>query len=119
MNPIVLAFVGDSVQQLYVRTKLSLLHTDKSGSLHKMAVLEVKATAQAQAADTLLPLLTEEEAAVYRRGRNGKTPSVAKNASVGDYHKASGLESLFGYLYLTGKTERLAGLLKAAYEKEQ
>ena len=101
MNPLVLAFVGDSVQQLYVRT----------GALHKLATKEIKAEAQADKIEKLLPCLFEEEIAVYKRARNAHYSSSAKNASIGDYKKASGFEALLGYLYLTGNHDRLNELL--------
>ena len=111
MNPLVLAFVGDSVQQLYVRTRLALSSDKKSGALHKLATKEIKAEAQADKIEKLLPCLSEEEVAVYKRARNAHYSSSAKNASIGDYEKASGFEALLGYLYLTGKHDRLNELL--------
>ena len=108
MNPLVLAFVGDSV---HVRTRLALSSDKKSGALHKLATKEIKAEAQADKIEKLLPCLSEEEVAVYKRARNAHYSSSAKNASIGDYKKASGFEALLGYLYLTGKHDRLNELL--------
>ena len=71
---------------------------------------QVKASAQSHAAELILPILTEDELAVYRRGRNAKTSHIAKNATTGDYHKATGLEALFGYLYLSGDIHRIKEL---------
>ncbi len=118
INPLVLAFVGDAVQTLYVRSRLAADSDAKSGVLHKRASAEISACAQADEAMALLPLLTEEETAVYKRARNSKTGRRAKNAAVTDYRKASGLEAVFGYLYMIGDGERLALLLKAASDKE-
>jgi Uncharacterized protein conserved in bacteria len=117
LNPLVLAFVGDSVQQLYVRTKLVESSSGKSGALHKLAVKEIKAVAQAEALERLLPLFTEEETAVYKRARNSKANTTAKNASVADYKKASGFEAVLGFLYLSGQHERLAFLLNVNNEE--
>lgn len=83
----------------------------KSGALHKLATKEIKAEAQADKIEKLLPCLSEEEVAVYKRARNAHYSSSAKNASIGDYKKASGFEALLGYLYLTGKHDRLNELL--------
>ena len=111
LNPLVLAFVGDSVQQLYVRTRLALNSQKKAGALHNLATLEIKAPAQADAAERLMPFLTEEETAVFRRARNAHYTTSAKNATIGDYKKASGFEALLGWLYLTGAHDRLNELL--------
>lgn len=114
-NPLVLSFVGDSVQTLYVRTKLCLTRGEKAGLLHKLAVPELKAAGQCAAMHNILPLLTEEESDIYKRARNAKSPSTAKNASVSDYRTASGFEALIGFLYLAGDTARLEELMNIAY----
>lgn len=119
MNPLVLAFVGDSVQQLYVRTRLVLSSTGKSGALHKLAVREIKAVAQAETLELLLPLFSEEELSVYKRARNSKANTVAKNATVAEYKKASGFEAVLGYLYLSGQHERLEFLLNLSSEENK
>ena len=75
--------------------------------MHRMTVAFVRAEAQAEAAAKLLPVLTTEEASVYKRGRNAKVNSVPHNADIGQYHAATGLEALFGWLYLLGRTERI------------
>lgn len=111
LNALVLAYVGDAVQSLYVREKLAREHDCKANDLHKMATGIVNAHSQAVAADTLLEMLTEEEKDVYIRGRNGKTHHKAKNQSGADYRKATGLEAVIGYLYLVGNTERIKELL--------
>jgi ribonuclease-3 family protein len=112
MNPLVLAFVGDSVQTLYIRAKLALSHDFKSGKLHLLASKSVNAEAQARTYEEIKDRLTREETDIYKRARNSKTPSTAKNASLADYRKATGLEAVLGYLYLTGKRERLRELLE-------
>ncbi|HIU82916.1 MAG TPA: Mini-ribonuclease 3 [Candidatus Faecicola pullistercoris] len=116
MNPVVLAFVGDSVQQLYVRTKLSAGSTMKSGELHKLAVKEVRAVSQADFAHRLLPALLPREKDVFMRARNSKTNSPAKHASIADYKAATGFEAVIGYLYLSGGHERLLALLEVGNE---
>ena len=110
MNPRVLAFVGDGVETLYVRSKLALAGDNKANALHKKAVEEVNAHAQSEQAERVLSHLTEEETEVYLRARNSKNRHHAKNYSVVDYRRASGLEAVFGYLYLTGEVERLKEL---------
>lgn len=112
INPLVLAFVGDSVQQLMVRTRLASTSTAKAGELHKLATAEVKATAQAKFMDEIIDALTEEELAVFKRARNTHMNTMAKNASVADYKKASGFEAVIGYLYLLGQNERLEQLFE-------
>lgn len=116
LSPLVLAFVGDGVQTLYVRSKFALLSGCKTGELHRLTSMQVKATAQAEKVEKILHLLTEEEQAVYRRARNSKTATSAKNAAIGDYRKASGFEALIGFLYLTGDHDRLNFILEKADE---
>ena len=107
-----LAFVGDGVYGLLVREMLARDGSRPVGELHRMAVAYVNATAQAAAYDRIAPLLTEQEQAVYRRGRNGGA-HPPKNADPGHYTKATGLEALFGYLYLNGEQERARELFEA------
>ena len=111
LSPLSLAFVGDAVYTLYARSKV-IQHSDaKNGALHTEATKLVKASGQAEIADAILGLLNEEEMGVFKRARNSKTNSVAKNASIGDYKKATGFEALVGFLYLTGQDERLKFLI--------
>ena len=110
MNPLVLAFVGDGVETLYVRTKVALASEAKANALHRQTAEEVNAHAQSSQAEKILPFLTEEEKDIYLRARNSKSRHHAKNFSVGDYRRASGLEAVIGYLYLTGEKERLEEL---------
>ena len=109
LSPLTLAFVGDGVYELLVRERLVCQANRPNGILHKLAVEQVRAEAQATAMERLLPLLTEKEEAVYRRGRNAHTSRTGD-----DYHKATGLEALFGYLYLTGQMDRIRELFEAA-----
>ncbi len=106
LNPLVLAFVGDSVQQLMVRTKLA------STSTAKLQSEQIKASAQAKYMDEIMSILTEDEIAIFKRARNTHMNTMAKNASVADYKKASGFEAVIGYLYLLGKNERLEELFE-------
>lgn len=107
MSPLTLAFIGDCVFELFVREQLVCEANRPVNTLHKQAVAQVCSGAQAAAAEKLMPVLTEEEEAVYRRGRNAKVSHVPKNSSPADYHAATALEALFGYLYLKGELERL------------
>ena len=109
-----LAHVGDAVYELLVRTLQCETAPAAVDELHRHTVAMVAAPAQAQAVERLLPLLTDEELAVYKRGRNAKVYSVPHSASVGQYHAATGLEALFGWLYLQGKTERINELYRMA-----
>ena len=111
LNPLVLAFVGDSVQQLMVRTKLASTTTLRAGELHKLATAEIKAPAQAIVMDRIIPHLTTEEHDIFRRTRNTKMNTMAKHASIAEYKKASGYEAVIGYLYLLGRNERLRELI--------
>ncbi len=111
-----LALVGDSVYDLYVRSHL-VRKGGRVKDIHKSAVMHVNAHAQAMALDRIEEMLTEEEAGVVRRARNAKqTPT--KNADAGDYHKATAIEALLGYLYLTGQTERLNRFLSLCTNME-
>ena len=107
LSPLTLAFVGDGVFELFVRERLVCQANCPVNTLHKNAVAQVCCGAQAQAAQKLIPLFTEEEEAVFRRGRNAKVSHVPKNSSPADYHAATALETLFGYLYLKGELTRL------------
>ena len=102
-----LAHVGDAVYELLYRSKLCTDGHTAVAEMHRMTVAFVRAEAQAEAAAKLLPVLTTEEASVYKRGRNAKVNSVPHNADISQYHAATGLEALFGWLYLLGRTERI------------
>lgn len=113
-NPLVLAFVGDSVHHLIVRSRLACNTTAKTGQLHILASKEVKAVTQADMIDKIMDELTEDELSVYKRARNSKMNTMAKHATCGEYKKASGFEALMGYLYLTAQHERLEYLYAKA-----
>ena len=113
-----LAHIGDCVYELLVRSYLVCRGEQTNQSLHRETVAVVSAPAQARAMERLLPLLTEEETAVYRRGRNTRVNSVPKNAALRDYHAATGLETLFGWLYLNGAHARINELFAAAIAGE-
>ena len=117
MGSLALAHVGDAVFELLVRVHLAAAGGN-SGSLHRAAVEMVNASAQAGDMEKLLPYLTEEEAEVFRRGRNVKVHSVPKHASLGDYHAATGMEALLGYLYLLGRRERISALFARIVEDD-
>lgn len=117
-SALALAFMGDAVYEMHVRSKILAKTNAPADILHKMAVKYVKAAAQCEAYDRIENLLTDEEIAVFKRGRNAKTNTKAKNAALSEYKKATGFETLLGYLYLEGKTERLNTLLSACGEFE-
>lgn len=110
-----LAYLGDSVIELCVRRMLVEEGVSSSKKLNARALLYVTAKAQAQAAAKILPLLNEEEDAIYHRGRNISHANVPKSASFSEYRMATGLEALFGYLHLSGKSDRIDELFKLAY----
>lgn len=118
LNPQVLAFVGDSVYTLFVRTMLAEKFDVKSGKLHTLANEYVKAGGQSDALEKILEILTEEELAIFKRARNYKTHSVAKNANVIDYKRATGFEAVVGYIYLIGNYERLNQILTLCIKGE-
>ena len=117
MNMLALAHVGDAVYELLVRSMLCSAKNAPVMQLHRLTVQRVRAEAQAEAVGKLLPLLTEEELAVYKRGRNTKVNSAPHHADIAQYHAATGLEALFGWLYLQGKTERIGELFTAITEE--
>lgn len=111
-----LAYLGDCVIELCVRRYLvTELGLSTSAHLNAKALDFVRAPKQAQAMQNLLPLLTDEEAAYFRRGRNMGHSSVPKRSSVSEYRSATGMETLFGYLHLTGQTDRIELLFRTAY----
>ncbi len=116
MSPLVLAFTGDAVYNLYIRTRLTTERDLTPNALHRLCAKAVCAKAQALAAERLHAGLTGDEADVYRRGKNAKPGTVPKNADPGDYAKATGLEAVIGCLFLRGEEARCAELLAKAYE---
>lgn len=113
-SPLALAYIGDGVFDLVIRSVVVGKGNTGANRLHQRTSRIVKAQTQAQIAEYLLPQLTETEANIYWRGRNAKSPTMAKNATMADYRKATGLEALVGYLYLTDQFERLVALIKHA-----
>ena len=111
-----LAYLGDCVMELCVRTRLLQRGFSTSRDLNAEALHYVRASAQADAVERILPILTEQEAAVYRRGRNIGHTNVPKSATMAQYRMATGLEVLFGYLYVTGQQARIDELFLLAYE---
>ncbi len=117
MSNLGLAYLGDAVFALMVRSFLSLRGARSTGAMNRQALRYVTAPAQAAMAGKLLPLLTQEEQEVFRRGRNTKPSSVPKAAKRGEYQMATALETLFGFLFLRGETERLSFLFDAMVEE--
>lgn len=118
LSTLALAHVGDGVYELLVRTMLCKPGVGRVNDLHKKTVSLVKAPAQARAVERILPLFTEKELAVYKRGRNTKTHAAPGKASVSEYHSATGLETLFGYLYLRKEYDRIQTLFDKIMEDE-
>lgn len=119
MSSLGLAHLGDGVFELMVRSWLCLHGKATSKGLHRATVRYVAAPAQARAVERILPLLTGDEGDVFRRGRNTSPHSVPQNASRADYQAATGLEALFGWLWLQGRTERLNQLFAVIMEEEE
>ena len=115
-SPLTLAFIGDCIFDLVIRTALVCSGNRQTQKLHKDKSGIVKAKSQADMIDAITEELTDVEESWYRRGRNAKSYSVAKNATVGDYRKATGFETLMGYLYITGQDDRMLKLTKKALE---
>ncbi|NLY17923.1 MAG: Mini-ribonuclease 3 [Clostridiaceae bacterium] len=113
-SPLVLAWVGDSVFDLFIRCRLAMRKSGSAHKLHVKAISYVSAEAQSSIADVLYYRLNEEEKAIFRRGRNSKSATIPKHADVLDYRRATALEAVLGYLHLCGKKERLNELLNMA-----
>ncbi|MCL2774573.1 MAG: Mini-ribonuclease 3 [Oscillospiraceae bacterium] len=113
-SPLVLAYLGDGVIEILVREKLVKAGNIPPEHLHLKALLFVQATAQSKALDNMLPRLSEFELDIYKRGRNAKS-RVPKSASPADYRRATGMECLFGYLYLAGEHDRISELFDIAF----
>ena len=114
-STLALAHIGDGVYELLMRTALSQAGVTTAAHLHRETVRRVNAPAQAAAVESMLPLLTDAEMAVFKRGRNARVNSVPQHANVSEYHAATGLETLFGWLWLRGETKRLAELFNAVH----
>lgn len=115
-SPLTLAYIGDGIFDLIIRSAVVGRGNTKVNELHKRTSQIVKANTQARMIDALMGQLTEEEESIYRRGRNAKSFTMAKNASMSDYRKATGFEALMGFLYLNDQMERLMELVLAGLE---
>ena len=115
-SPLTLAYIGDGIYELVIRTILVSQCNCQPNKLHKKASQLVKASAQSDMMDVLEPVLTEPEKAIYKRGRNAKSPTMAKNATMADYRRATGFEALMGYLYLEEQEQRMIDLIKIGLE---
>ena len=113
-SPLTLAYIGDAIYEVIVRTVLVEKGNAPVNTLHKRASKLVKAEAQKDAFFRIKELLSEEEMAVFKRGRNAKSYTSAKNATIGDYRIATGYEALFGYWYLSGQTDRMLEVARVA-----
>lgn len=116
-SPLKLAYLGDAVFEIIIRTLITEHTEGPVKNLHKRTSTLVNAGAQADLAAVMQEKLTEDEQSAFRHGRNAKASSVAKHADIHDYRNATGLEALFGYLYLTGRFERAVELLKYAFDQ--
>ena len=116
-SPLTLAYIGDAVYELVIRTVIVERANKAANELHKKAVKYVQAGTQAAMIIALQDVLTEDEMAVFKRGRNAKSNTSAKNASITDYRKATGFEALIGYLYLMDDMDRVLYLVKEGIER--
>lgn len=115
-SPLVLAYIGDSVYELFVRNKIVCEHPDMlPHKLHLLSSSHVKAHAQSNSMNAIEEILNEDELAIYKRGRNSKSATIPKNADMTDYRRATGFEALIGYLYLKSDTDRLNNIMEMAY----
>lgn len=118
-SPLTLAYIGDAVYELVIRTIIVERGNAPVNKLHKRSAALVKAPAQAAMILALEPMLSEEELHIFKRGRNAKSYTSAKNATMIDYRTATGFEALIGYLYLEEKYERIVELVKAGLESKE
>ena len=117
-SPLTLAYIGDDIYELFILTILVEKGNTQVNKLNQRANRLVKASAQSEMIEKLKPHLTEEEMAVFKRGRNAKSYTMAKNATMSDYRRATGFEALMGYLYLTEQWERMLELIKLGMTEE-
>lgn len=115
LNPLTLAYIGDAVYEIYARLSVLSQGERPVKDLHRQTVSLVQAAAQSHALDQIQHLLTDDEIIIYKRGRNASPTSMAKTATSAQYHRATGLEALFGYLYLTKQSERIHTLFSAMH----
>lgn len=111
-SPLVLAYIGDAVYELYIRSMLISDHNTQVNKLHKEATNYVKAKAQSELLEKIYDRLSEEEITIFKRGRNAHSYTSAKNADIVDYRRATGFEALIGYLYISGNKDRIFELLR-------
>jgi len=111
-SPLVLAYMGDCVYELFIRTKVVNSGNMPVNKMHKKSAALVKASAQKEMMYGIMEELTEEERQIYKRGRNAKSATMAKHATVSDYRTATGFEALMGYLYLSGQERRMVELIR-------
>ena len=116
MNPSVLAYIGDSVYELYSRCHVSEKTASNSGKMHKLNVHYVSASSQAKAVNAVMDELTDTELDYFKRGRNSNSPTMSKNASPMDYMNATGFEALLGFLFLDNQGDRLDYIIQRAFE---
>ncbi len=116
-SPLVLAYIGDGIYDLVIRSMMVAKGNAHVNDLHRQTSKLVKAHAQSELIELLQPELTEEELTVYRRGRNAKSFTMAKNATVADYRRATGFEALMGYLYLENQMDRMMELILTGIKK--
>ena len=119
LGGLTLAFFGDSVYEVYVREQIVKLGTLPVDKLHKKAMQYVNAGFQSYAYDIIAELLTEEETEIFKRGRNATGNNVPRSSNPKDYRRATGMEALFGYLYLTGQNDRIKELFEKIYTSER
>lgn len=115
-SPLVLAFAGDAYYELAIRTMFVMRGNARPNDLNRNKNRFVKAGAQAEMMKAIEPILTERERLIFRRGKNAKPHTMAKNATVSEYHRATGFEALVGYLYLSGQTDRALELIAAGVD---
>ncbi len=116
LHPMALAFIGDAVQSLYTRTRVTVGSNQKTGALHHEVIKVVKAVSQAAEAEKLMDMFNDDEKDVFRRARNCKVQTSAKHAQMSEYRRASGFEAVLGYLYLIGDNSRLETFLSSSFE---
>ncbi len=112
-----LAFIGDAVYNVYIRTYLASISNEQTGKLHVKSIKYVSAKAQSKTIDLILDILNQDEILVYKRGRNTNVPTVSKNVDVVDYKKATGFEALLGYLYIKKDINRLEVIIKESIKR--
>lgn len=115
-SPLALAYIGDGIYELVIRTVLIKKGNCPVNRLHRRASALVRAKAQSDMMQVLSPLLTQEEEHIYKRGRNAHPATMAKHATVADYRRATGFEALMGWLYLTGHWGRMMDLIKVGVD---